>query len=133
MLHSLELPVAVRYAMGNLQMMLGANFVYNLGINLREISSVLSTYTHEPPHAPEQRVLTLADFNARFGMGYLLGVGYQIAPNSTVDMRLTQTVWDNASGSGAQRVSSEFYKHPSLQVSLSYWLGKKPHPQKQDD
>ena len=67
--------------------------------------------------------MTLADFDARFGMGYVFGVGYQFNKQLGVDIRATQILWDNAKGAGAQQISKDLYKTPSGQLTLTYRFG----------
>jgi len=63
------------------------------------------------------------DFGARFGVGYLFGASYQVAPNFTIDLRNVQTVWDNSASTGSKMISSQLYKSPSFQLSFGYRLG----------
>jgi len=68
--------------------------------------------------------MSSADFNSRFGMGYVAGIGYQVAPMVQLDLRVGQTVWDNAKTPGAQKVSRDIYYKPNFQISASWRFGK---------
>ncbi len=127
-LHSFELPLSLRYAAGKLGFFGGCNFAYSLPVNIsRELIS------HDPLNNPTQFVtaigpnstpsLQVSDFGGRFGIGYLFGVSYKIAPNMLLDFRNAQTVWDNAKNDASKNVSNQLFKSPSLQFSLIYRFG----------
>jgi hypothetical protein len=127
-LHSFELPLSLRYAAGKLGFFGGCNFAYSLPVNIsRELIS------HDPLNNPTQFVtaigpnstpsLQVSDFGGRFGIGYLFGVSYKIAPNMSLDFRNAQTVWDNAKNDASKNVSNQLFKSPSLQFSLIYRFG----------
>jgi len=129
-LHSFEFPVTVRYSHGKFNVFAGPNFVYSLSINtgggdLPFVSPGGPKLVSAPNEANSAPKLTATDFNARFGIGYIFGVSYEVAPNFTIDFRNVQTVWDNAKTPGERAVSHELYKSPSLQLSLGYRLGSK--------
>ena len=121
-LHSFELPMSIRYTAGHMSFFGGANFVYTLGVNTGpdpvayQVKSVSANLATTPG-------LSEKDFAARFGIGYLFGLSYNVSPNVTLDFRSVQTVWDNMQSSGAKSVSSQLYKSPSLQFSIGYRLG----------
>ena len=129
-LHSFEFPVTVHYSHGKFNVFAGPNFVYSLSINtgggdLPYISPGAPKLVSTPNTANSEPKLTATDFNARFGIGYIFGVSYEVAPNFTIDFRNVQTVWDNAKTPGERAVSHELYKSPSLQLSLGYRLGSR--------
>lgn len=128
--HSLELPLAVRYAFGRLYVMGGINLSYSFRVSTEEIdqhTQVVRTldstiYSNIIPQttltgAPK---ITTKDFDSRFGLGYLVGLGYQITPAVQLDVRMTRTFWDNAQSEGAKRVSDELFKMPNVQISVGY-------------
>ena len=124
-LHSMELPVAVRYHTGNFNFYVGGNLVYTFSINTGaaiqpDNSNVSVVPTPLSDNAPK---LQASDFNSRFGLGYLLGISYQVSPNVTLDLRNVQTAWDNSKSGGSKIVSDQLYRSPSLQLSLNYRLG----------
>lgn len=134
-LHSVELPISVRYAIGRLYLMGGLNLVYNFGVNTEEIDqhyTVKKTLdsTIYSNVLPIQTVngkakITTNDFASRFGLGYLVGLGYQITPAVQLDLRMTRTFWDNASSQGSKDVSNQLYKMPSFQLSVGYRFSQK--------
>jgi hypothetical protein len=125
-LHSLEMPVAVRYSKGSFNFYAGANFLYSFSINTGATtlpaSTVAPEYVAEPGN-DDKGVLSETDFKSRFGLGYLFGFSYKVAPNVDIDLRNVQTVWDNAATTGAKSISGQLYKTPSLQLSIMYRLG----------
>jgi len=134
-LHSVELPISVRYAIGRLYVMGGLNLVYNFGVNTEEIDqhyTVKKTLdsTIYSNVLPIQTVngkakITTSDFASRFGLGYLVGLGYQVTPAVQVDLRMTRTFWDNAGSQGSKDVSNQLYKMPSFQLSVGYRFSQK--------
>jgi len=129
-LHSIEMPVAIRYAKGKFNFYSGGNFLYSFSINTG--AETLPTYgvapelVNEvgPDNAPK---LNEEDFRSRFGIGYLFGFSYKLAPNASLDFRTVQTVWDNSNTTGAKSVSGQLYRAPSLQLSIMYRLGGNRH------
>ncbi len=129
-LHSIEMPVAIRYAKGKFNFYSGGNFLYSFSINTG--AETLPTYNVAPvlvnevgpDNAPK---LKEEDFRSRFGIGYLFGFSYRLAPNANLDFRTVQTVWDNSNSSGAKTVSGQLYRAPSLQLSIMYRLGGNRH------
>lgn len=129
-LHSIEMPIAIRYAKGKFNFYSGGNFLYSFSINTG--AETLPTYgvapelVNEvgPDNAPK---LKEEDFRSRFGIGYLFGFSYKLAPNANLDFRTVQTVWDNSDGAGARSVSGQLYRAPSLQLSIMYRLGGNRH------
>ncbi len=129
-LHSIEMPVAIRYAKGKFNFYSGGNFLYSFSINTG--AETLPTYNVAPvlvnevgpDNAPK---LKEEDFRSRFGIGYLFGFSYRLAPNANLDFRTVQTVWDNSNSTGARTVSGQLYRAPSLQLSIMYRLGGNRH------
>lgn len=125
-LHSLEVPVSVRYHMGNFNFYAGGNMLYAFSINTG--ASAIPAYNVAPeyvntPGADDKGVLSEKDFASRFGLGYLFGFSYNVSQNFSLDLRNVQTVWDNAATTGAKSISSQLYKTPSIQLSVMYRLG----------
>lgn len=125
-LHSLEMPVAVRYHMGNFNFYAGGNLLYAFSINTGATS--IPDYNATPeyvntPGTDDKGVLSETDFKSRFGLGYLFGFSYNLSQNFSLDLRNVQTVWDNAATTGAKNISSQLYKTPSIQLSVMYRLG----------
>jgi hypothetical protein len=122
-LQSIEMPLALRYAAGRINVFGGINLAYNFRVNAEEISSPAdSAYTPaaNPAWSNSSPVANYNDFGPRFSMGYLLGAGVEMTPALQLDLRMTQNVWDNGSGAGANLISRQLYRAPSFQVSLFY-------------
>ena len=129
-LHSLELPISIRYSKGNFTFIAGGNIVYSFSINTGAATIASPTAPVATNLSPAQAndnkpQLNASDFNSRFGLGYLFGFAYKVSPNVTLDLRDVQSFWDNAGSAGAKSVSTQLYKSPSFQFSLNYRLGKK--------
>jgi hypothetical protein len=124
------MPVAIRYAKGKFNFYSGGNFLYSFSINTG--AETLPTYNVAPVLVNEvgpdnTPKLKEEDFRSRFGIGYLFGFSYKLAPNASLDFRTVQTVWDNSNGTGAKSVSGQLYRAPSLQLSIMYRLGGNRH------
>ncbi|HTN45991.1 MAG TPA: outer membrane beta-barrel protein [Flavipsychrobacter sp.] len=118
-LHSIEMPLAVKYAFNRLHLLGGANLAYNFKASAEEVIRPLAQPTpgHTFATAP---VISINDFGPRFSVGGVLGIGYSITPAFDVDFRATKNLFDNAKGAGARVVSRELYRSPSLQLSIGY-------------
>jgi hypothetical protein len=129
-LHSFELPLTMRYNAGKCSFFAGGNFVYTLAVNTDQgmAQSVDPNIITKPVVATNTIAATPnihdADFRARFGIGYIFGLSYRVAPNVTFDLRNVQTFWDNAKDGGSKAVSNQLFKSPSLQFSIQYRLGR---------
>jgi hypothetical protein len=125
-MHTIEMPVTIRYAKGNFNFYTGGNFLYSFSINTAPATyadpNAVTTFVNAPgaDNAPKYNQ---NDFHSRFGLGYIFGFSYQVAPNTTFDIRNVQTVWDNAATTGAKSISAQLYKTPSVQLSIMYRLG----------
>jgi hypothetical protein len=127
-LHSIEMPVSIRYCKSHFNFFVGANLVYTFAINTGATTALSTTNTPVLVSAPgndNTPKIKADDFNSRFGLGYLVGLSYQVSPSIMLDFRNVQTVWDNATTPGSKTVSNQLYKSPSFQVSLGYRLGGK--------
>ncbi len=132
-LHSFELPMSIRYAFNKFYVMTGINLAYYLGINVEEVAkahsqinqSFVQTNSTKPILKESKPTLTSSDFGSRLGIGYVLGAGYQITTAWQADLRLVQNFWDNAKGNGAQKLSKDFYKLPSVQINIGYQLNRR--------
>lgn len=124
---SLEMPIMLTYSnnsdkANHWKLFGGANLAYFFNIKAEETER--TTVTGSVATAPATTSpMTLSDFNSRFGLGYVVGGGYQFNKQLGLDMRMTHMVSDNAKGKGAQQISKDLYKTPSLQLTLSYRFG----------
>jgi len=127
-LHSIEMPLIIRYTHGKFNLFIGGNLVYSFSINegyAQQTPPPTTTTTNGNDTQP--KIDPVTDFNSRFGLGCLFGVSYKITPNVTLDLRNVLTLWDNANSAGSKYVSDQVYKSPSLQLSLGYRLGGNKH------
>ena len=128
-LHSIELPVSIRYCMSHFNFFVGGNFVYAFAINTGASTAApaggntpVLVSAQGNDNAPK---IKEDDFNSRFGLGYLMGISYQVSPSLMLDLRNVQTVWNNTNSQGAKIISNQLYRSPSLQISIGYRLGNK--------
>ncbi len=127
-LHSFELPVSLRYKAGKLNFFAGGNFLYTFAVNTGAGDQLHNPYSRPVVASignASVPTLNTEDFSARFGIGYLFGFAYQVAPNVMLDLRSAQTFWDNSKSASAKLVSSQLYNSPSVQFSIQYRLGAK--------
>lgn len=126
-LQSIEIPLAIRYSTGRFNFFGGVNLGYHFQINTEEVTrpaeqTSIVTGLH---NTGSRQSVTLDDFNARFSLGYVAGIGYQLSPSVQFDFRATQQTWDNATGNGAYKVSRHLYRAPSFQLSIGYRFSQK--------
>ncbi len=125
-MHTLEMPLTIRYAKGNFNFYAGGNLQYAFSINTAPATTpdptAQATFV-SAPGTDNKPTYTEADFRSRFALGYIFGFSYQIAPNTSLDIRNVQSVWDNAATTGARSISNMLYRTPSVQLSVMYRLG----------
>ncbi len=120
-IHSFEMPVSLRYTIRQFIIFGGASLAYNLAINANEVTSAYPTVSAvSEPGVSSQPKLSASDFSSRLGLAYHCGIGYQCTKNLQVDLGMTQNFWDNANTAGTKLLSNDFYKQPSLQISIGY-------------
>ena len=124
-LHSIEMPITIRYTKSHFNFYAGGNFVYSFAINTgaSQLPSTVTPVLVNAQGNDNTPKLHQDDFNSRFGLGYVLGLSYEVYPNLSLDFRNVQTVWDNAGSQGSKIVSGQLYRSPSFQVSIGYRLG----------
>lgn len=131
--HSFEMPITLRYTIRKFYLMTGINLAYYLPVNVEKVEReynnmnvhvIMTNSSKVILSDPTKPQLNISDFGSRFGMGYVIGAGYQITPAWQVDMRIVNPFWDNAKGAGAQKLSKDFYKLPSVQLSFGYQINR---------
>ncbi|GAA4466082.1 hypothetical protein GCM10023093_19510 [Nemorincola caseinilytica] len=126
-MHSVEMPLTIRYAKGNFNFYTGGNFLYTFSINTAAATmpslTTQPTFVSAPGEDNTPKLNGETDFRSRFGLGYIFGFSYQVAPNTSLDLRNVQTIWDNAATTGARSLSGQLYRTPSVQLSIMYRLG----------
>lgn len=136
---TIEAPLMLRYNFNRVFTEAGLNMMYAFRVSAEEIdrpdgkpktvTKFLPTSIANPQEAigagrPQIRP---EDFNARFGLGYVLGVGYQFTPAINANLRMVQNFWDNATSDGARKVSRSLYQTPSIQFSVGYRFSQNRH------
>jgi len=121
-MQSIEMPILVKYSIGRFSAFGGPALSYNFKINAEEVNRPFDSITLTNSNISDNPTLSLNDFRSRISLGYMAGVGYHVSPSVQFDLRVSQYLWDNIaqSGSGAYRVSKEWYRQPSFQLSVSY-------------
>lgn len=129
-LNSLHIPVAVRYAFKRFSLFCGGDFGYNFAVNTEEISQPQGTkiFQETPLNAHGLRFdesktkpgITTADFAQRMDIGGMIGVSYSVTPATMIDLRVVQSMWNNAKTPGELKVFEELYNNPSVQFNISY-------------
>ena len=128
----LELPILLQGHYRSLMAYGGLNLSYNFKLKINEIvqtNSISQIDTLENSafyNSPQEKSFefTKDDFKSRFGLGYVVGAGYNFNPNIYIDLRLSQNVWDNAKSAAQREVSNGFFKVPYVQLSIGYRFKK---------
>lgn len=128
----LELPILLQGHYRSLMAYGGLNLSYNFKLKTNEIiqsssHSQIDTLDNSIPHpTPLEKSFEFSkdDFRSRFGIGYVVGAGYNFNPNIYIDLRVSQNVWDNAKTSAQREVSNGFFKVPYIQFSVGYRFKK---------
>jgi len=129
-LQSIEMPISLQFSKSNFNFMIGPNISYAFGINAGEYPTVITGNTPTivgTPGNDNTPKIKANDFNSRFGIGYLVGVSYQLSPKVYLDLRDVQTFWDNSKTGGSKYISSQLYRSPSFQLSIGYRFGGNKH------
>lgn len=129
-MQSIEMPLALRYAAGRLNIFGGINLAYHFRVNAEEVTLRAPDTAYVPVVSPNGRLkasptVSYNDFRSRFAVGGLAGISYQITPSIQLDMRATKNFWDNAYGLGAEQVSNRYYNNTSMQFSIFYRFSQK--------
>ncbi len=130
--HSFELPLTIRYTINKFYLMTGMNIAYYLSLNVEQVEKaynnasthVVPTNSTKPILSEQKSKLNSTDFGSRMAIGYVIGAGYQITPAWQADIRVVNPFWDNAKGIGSQTISKDFYRIPSIQISVGYQFGR---------
>ena len=119
---SIEMPIALRYAAGRLNVLGGINLAYNFAVNAERAQVKDPNFhpTTSPNFGNTRPTIDYPDFDARFSFGGLLGVSYSMTPSLQADFRVSKNFWDNAPTAGGEKVSQALFRAPSFQLSLFY-------------
>jgi len=119
-LHSIEMPIALKFAFNRLHLFSGANLAYNFKASAEEVTRPYTSQSTPLPPSQTAPSIQLSDFSGRFSVGGLLGLGYDATPSLSIDLRVNKNFWDNAKTSGAKLISDQLYRAPSFQLSIGY-------------
>ncbi|RQO30569.1 hypothetical protein DBR32_13510 [Taibaiella sp. KBW10] len=124
---SFELPVTLRYQLSKLSLLGGLNASYIFPANytalLNQNKEAAKAVTSLSPFTATSGSINTNDFRSRLGLGYTVGCIYDLSKNISLDLRMSQTLWNNVKGTSA--LSTNLYQQPTIQFSLFYFLGKK--------
>jgi hypothetical protein len=129
--NTFQLPIYARIGFNRFSLLGGLNLSYHMrtdveqgGARIATISRYDTLLTGATPPLPLSRAATInvADFGPRFGIGYVAGAAYNLSPSLSLDMRITQQVWDNKKhvSEGARTISKTYFQLPTLQLSVGY-------------
>lgn len=123
---NVDVPVMLQYRpyKSNVAIFAGANLSYFSKLTPEETNRETLVASGLAQAGPVAAPMTVADFNSRFGMGAILGVGYNVNDMMQVGLRVSQSLTDNAKGANAQQVSKDLYRTPNVQLNFSYRFGK---------
>jgi hypothetical protein len=134
---SLEVPLMVTYSKDRWIYMLGANFRYNFKIsNLQEVEQryLLEqslTSTTEPKFSTQKQIL-LTDFSPSMNIGPMAGVGYQFSPGLRLDLRVSNSLWNNSRTYGEKEISKSLHNIPQVQFNITHrFRSTKPYKRAQ--
>ena len=128
---TVELPVYLNYSFGRLSVFGGANFAYAFDMHpivnneVATSQKTISSTTQNFPIQSAQSQVTPDDWKRRFGIGYTAGMAYDINRRFTLDVRLTQNLWDNASSEVSKEISKKTFRVPSLQLGVTVNFGRR--------
>lgn len=128
---TVELPVYLNYSFGRLSVFGGANFAYAFDmhpiVNNEVVTSqkTISSTTQNFPIQSAQSQVTPEDWKRRFGIGYTAGMAYDINRRFSLDVRLTQNLWDNAASEVSKEISKKTFRVPSLQLGVTVNFGRR--------
>ncbi|MBS1783413.1 MAG: hypothetical protein JSS78_10130 [Bacteroidetes bacterium] len=123
-LQSIEMPIALRYAAGRLNLFCGANLAFHFKVNADERKFEPNDADYTPlttsGKIKDRPAISLYDFRERFAVGGLAGISWEVTPAIQLDFRVTKKFWDNGFGLATEEVSSQLYNSPSSQLSIFY-------------
>ncbi len=128
---SVELPVYLNYSFGRLSVFGGANFAYAFTthpiVSNEEFTSqkTITTPTQNFPIQSATSRVTPEDWKQRFGIGYVAGMAYDFNRRFSLDLRVSQNLWDNAASDVSKEVSKRTFKVPSLQLGVTINFGRR--------
>jgi hypothetical protein len=126
---SIEMPLILQYDVKDWGFYGGMNIAYGFKLNPTQYAPKNYTFTHFDTvgqNAPyvfatdKGTYYKSPDFNARFGLGFALGLNYQINNNLYVDMRYVHNTWVNSITASSNDISKQQFLKGSFQLSMGY-------------
>ncbi len=128
--YTLSLPLTISYNFGRISTFGGIQIERAFPMNWQKQTAVAinrversGSFTNMPfanvPGGFDEK----REFLPRWGVGYVAGVSYDFSKNVSIDARLVQVLADNAKGNSD--AVSRLFRMPGLQLSLSYFLGRR--------
>ena len=127
----INFPVYLSYNITDrLALMTGVNLNYNMPLQFTRSVTVSSFTVNELRSSAESpfqnsnfKLDESRDFSKRFGVGYLVGMNYELSRRFSLDCRMTQSLWNN----GAKNISdiNGIYNNPSFELSLGIYFGRR--------
>lgn len=131
---SLEVPLMLTYTPydNRFVFMAGGNFRYNLKIDPAEYEQRYllerPTYSTSEPQFETEKQILLSDFAPTMSISPMIGVGYNVRPALRLDLRLSQSIWNNASTKGQKEIYKSLYNMPQVQFNMTYRMSSnKPY------
>lgn len=129
---TLELPIMLKAHAGHFNFYGGPVLAYSFPLSVtRSTKNYAVQWTDSIPNNASyvfrtdvSPLYTNQDFRSRFGVGYTVGIGYNFNANLYLDLRLSQTLWDNAKTATSKEISKTFFRIPGIQFSLGYHFRK---------
>lgn len=127
---SFEIPLIVSYNFGRVSLLGGPQLSIGMPMQWsKETSYDIKTVelpgkgSNSPFINTPMALQENKDFGARTGIGYVMGINYDISRQLSFDARLTQILTDNAQGNLSP--IKDLFRMPTLQFSVNYYLGRK--------
>jgi Outer membrane protein beta-barrel domain len=126
---SIEMPLILQYDVKDWGFYGGINLAYGFKLNPTQYSpknytvTKFDTVSQSAPYvfaADKGTYFKSPDFNARFGLGYALGINYQINNNLYVDARYVHNTWVNSTTASSNDISKQQFLKGSIQLSMGY-------------
>lgn len=129
-LSSLHVPVTLSYNFGRLSAFGGLDLSYRFPLKWEKESSFstlpVAQLSTEDSNPFLDETFTLNEqkaFKSRLGLGYVAGLSYDFSRKLSLDLRIRQTVWDDAHYELDNL--KRLYRRPSAELSLGFFFGRR--------
>lgn len=126
-----SVPVLLSYNLGRVSIFAGPEFSYFFPLQNETTSSFQTksvsklAYDNKNPFTNVPYQLDPEnDFRSRFAAGYALGLSYDFSRKLSLDIRLSQMLWDNT-GKYQLDALRHIYHQPAVELNLGFFLGRK--------